>query len=522
MAADREGVPDDRKRGWRLPDLTLDRLWLIFPVVILVILSFHHSVRLLDFWWHLKVGQIIVETMSLPRVDMFSFTVPGTEFILQNWLTETIYYLLFRLGKLELLIAIHTLLLVASFIPIYHLCWEATQRVRLAVFSSGITLLALAAYANARPQIVSFLLFACFYWSLVRFCQGRRSYLWFLPMLMAFWVNLHGAFVLGLGLIAIHLFSESMRRLVLGSGHQTLSATQLGILSAVFCLSLGATLLNPEGPGVFEYVVGVLQDPGSQLFVTEWKPPNIKSLPGVVFFFGPFFVTLPIMLFSSRKLRFTEFCLFVVFGVFALSALRNGIWFSMIISPIVARMLTGTFVAETTRSPFLTRIISQNVGDGGSGNPFMNWVILLVFLTGAIVSSPWLFPRFFQKPIWQEETPVSAMDFLEEQALSGNIFHSQIYGDYLVWRLWPKQRSLIDGRMHIFGEDLARDYLATFSDTCWERRLEKWKIRYLLLRKNDKLLEGTDRIIQEARTSENWQAIYEDELCIIFEKAAPG
>jgi hypothetical protein len=194
----------------------------------------------------------------------------------------------------------------------------------------------------------------------------------------------------------------------------------------------------------------------------------------------------------------------------------------MTISPIVARLLAGTLVDETMGPPFLTRIHSQNKGDGSTGNPFMNWVILLVFLAGTIVSSPWLFPHFFQKPIWQEETPVGAMDFLEEQGLRGNIFHSQIYGDYLVWRLWPMQRSLIDGRMHIFGEELARDYLATFSDSCWERRLEKWKIRYLLLRKNDPLLEGTDRIIQEAWASENWQAIYEDELCIIFEKAAPG
>jgi hypothetical protein len=110
------------------------------------------------------------------------------------------------------------------------------------------------------------------------------------------------------------------------------------------------------------------------------------------------------------------------------------------------------------------------------------------------------------------------MDFLERQDLRGNIFHSQIYGDYMVWRLWPRQRSLIDGRIHIFGEELVRDYLAAFTDTCWERRLEKWKIKYLLLKKNDQFLKGTDRLTEEARTSANWRVIYEDKLSVLFKK----
>jgi len=337
---------------------------------------------------------------------------------------------------------------------------------------------------------------------------------------MAFWVNLHGAFVLGLGLMAFFLASESIRRYVHGPRHQTLSVSRLGLLCGVLVLSLGATLLNPEGFGVFEYVAGVLKDPGSQIWVTEWKPPNIRKLPGIVFFFGPFFLSLPALLFSSRKLRLTEFCLYFGFAAFALSALRNGIWFSLVIPPIVARSLTGTILGGEEQSS-LSRSLpqqGQHKGARGPGSSVMNWIVVLALLSGATVSSPWLFPRFFQKPIWQKDTPVGVMDFLEKQDLQGNIFHSQIYGDYMVWRLWPRQRSLIDGRIHIFGEELVRDYLAAFTDTCWERRLEKWKIKYLLLKKNDQFLKGTDRLTEEARTSANWRVIYEDEISVLFEK----
>ena len=121
------------------PPLTMGHLWLALPLVILIIIGFRHYLRLLDFWWHLKIGQIILDTQSIPRNDLFSYTVNGTLFVLQNWLTEVIYYLIFTVGGFPLLIFSNAMLLTVTFLLIYNLCWHATgRRIGLSVFSVSI------------------------------------------------------------------------------------------------------------------------------------------------------------------------------------------------------------------------------------------------------------------------------------------------------------------------------------------------------------------------------------------------
>ena len=51
---------------------------LLIVVVFLVIFSFDlaHTTGI-DFWWHLKTGELIVASGSIPRADPFSHTALG-------------------------------------------------------------------------------------------------------------------------------------------------------------------------------------------------------------------------------------------------------------------------------------------------------------------------------------------------------------------------------------------------------------------------------------------------------------
>jgi len=107
------------------------------------------------------------------------------------------------------------------------------------------------------------------------------------------------------------------------------------------------------------------------------------------------------------------------------------------------------------------------------------------------------------------------MDYIEQHALRGNIFHPQIYGDYLIWRLWPQQRSFIDGRVHLFHDSVVRDYRLSFNDSHWDERLARYDIKYLLLSKD----EDENRMIMEtAGASGTWRLVYEDSVSILFER----
>ena len=504
--------------GWP-PPITLDHLWFALPVVLVIIMGFRHRLRLLDFWWHLKIGEIIVGTFSIPRTDIFSYTVEGETFVLQNWLTEAIYALVYRTGGLELLIVANTLVLVTAFLAIYHLCWDPLQRVRPVVLSAGFAVVALAwVYSNVRPQTFSFLFFAIFYWVLVRYSQNQISFPWTLPLLMAFWVNLHGAFVLGLGLIFLFLCCETVRRISRGPQPHTLSPQKLRLLLYVFVVTVVASLVNPETYKVYDYVLTVLRDPGSQIYVTEWQPPTFKSFSGQVCFYGPFLGSLLVILYSRRKLNLTELALYLGFAGFAVTSVRNGIWFSLIVSPIVARSLAD-LKPDTDFQPLrMIRLWSGARDSGASGRNTaspVNVVVAIIMLAGCILSTPWLRPAITGNPLWESDTPVAVFDFIESEQLTGHIFHPQSYGDYLIWRLWPHQKSFVDGRVHIFGGELVKDYVNVHHDSCWEKRLEPYDIDYLLLKASGESSEGLQK---SAAESPNWELLYKDELSVLFRR----
>ena len=45
-----------------------------------------------DLWWHLRTGQWIVETGHIPHSDPFSFTRAGTAWVSHEWLSEVVFY----------------------------------------------------------------------------------------------------------------------------------------------------------------------------------------------------------------------------------------------------------------------------------------------------------------------------------------------------------------------------------------------------------------------------------------------
>ncbi|RME47787.1 MAG: hypothetical protein D6791_04955, partial [Chloroflexi bacterium] len=64
-----------------LPRLRIEHLFLLIPMMVVVWMGFMHPLRRLDFWWHLKVGEIIFTTRQIPRVDLFSYTRAGEPFV---------------------------------------------------------------------------------------------------------------------------------------------------------------------------------------------------------------------------------------------------------------------------------------------------------------------------------------------------------------------------------------------------------------------------------------------------------
>jgi len=502
--------------------MTIEHLWLGLPVFVLLWKNFLFPLPVLDFWWHLKMGKVIATTGSIPNVDLFSFTAAGKPFILQNWLAELGYYGLYQLGDLPLVMFFNTLLVLATFLPLYFLCLEAATSLRLGVAVG--TLAALGVLGTVRPQTFSFLMFSLYYFVLVRYRSRSKDLLWVLPLLMVFWVNLHGAFVLGLGLMALFIVSEGSRRLIGGAGTDVLTVAEIRRLAIVLAVCALATLVNPEGYKVYEYVRTVMADGASQQLVAEWQPPRVNDLGGIVLFYGPFFLTLLAFMYARSKPDLTELALFIVFGVFGLMSLRNGAWFSIVAYPLLARYCSDVDFRKLQplrRYKLIDRPLcwfAERSSGGGPTFPRMNLLLASLAIFVLVLQTPWVRPTVYKTSLIQQGTPIGAIDFIEQHGLKGNIFHPQIFGDYLIWRLWPEQKSFFDGRVHIFGLDFVRKYLLLYHDSHWEELLENWKVQYLLLSKSAGETDSLD-MIASARQSHRWKTLYEDEVSVLMEKA---
>ena len=516
----------DKAGSWSLPQIRIEHIWLSIPIVLVAGFGFLLKLRLIDFWWHLKAGEIIVNTRSIPKTDLFSFTAAGQPFILQNWLVEVIYYATYRTGGLALLVFLNAMLLVAALLPVYHLCRQATDKLRLAVITALLPAVLLLYFGSVRSQVFSFVLFSLFYWVLSEYRQCKSDWLWTLPLMMILWVNVHGAFVLGLGLITIFLGCELLRRIAYGDRPDTLSSGKLARLGVFLVLTVTATVVNPEVHRIYAYVRAVATNPASQTLVLEWQPPRINEAVGIVLFYGPFFITWLVLLGAARKPDLVDLVLVVTFSVLGISSLRNGAWFALIAAPVVARYYPtisfSTLMQAIRRFSFGRRLLNRLAARRETTPPIryrLNRQIAILLLTIVVLVCPWVYPHLgnpaFGNTLWEPNTPVSAMDYIEQRGLQGNIYHPQIYGDYLIWRLWPRQRSFVDGRVHLFDNSVIRDYRLSFIDPHWDERLTRYNIKYLLLSKQE---DENRAMIDSARDAANWNLLYEDATSILFER----
>jgi hypothetical protein len=496
---------------------TRRQLWSSIPLFFILQKCFRDDIPLFDFWWHLKMGEIILAERAIPRFDAFSFTVTGNLFIVQNWLSEVILYGVYRCGGYELLLFLNALIFISVIFIVYRLCLQLSQNLWASVLAATVVALGIA--SNLRPQIFSFMLFALFYSILAsHYSSGGRRIYW-LPVLMLFWVNTHGAFVLGLGLIGIYLLVEAIDYRM--DSLKGLSRSHGGLfgLASVLLLSILATLVNPEGYGVYDYIITVVNDPSSQLFVMEWQPPAIKTIGGILMFFLPFFLTMVALVLSEKRPSLIDLTLFACFSIFALTAVRNCAWFLMIVGPILARYLAlvpWANLASTLWRGNRTKKMGMEITSTQKMRG-INLAVAALLIVLVVVKSPWWRSQYLGDSLLKAEIPVGAVDYIEQNDLRGNIFHLQGYGDYMLWRLWPKQKVFFDGRVHIYGEEFVRAYLEIMQGIDWEERLSKQNIRFVLLPK-DNTEKGARGLIGKIRHSSSWKLLFEDENSVLWEK----
>ncbi len=474
--------------------LNFRRVFAIVMLIMVFVLALRQATKLdPDLWWHIAAGEVIVNTGAIPHVDDFSFTKNGVEWVAHEWLSEVLIYGIYKYAGMVALVFIFCLIIAGTLYLIYRRCegkpYAASLAILLAAASSS-------PLYGVRPQMITLLLAAIYITLLENFAENRRSkLLWWLPLLMVFWVNLHAGFALGLALIGLYI----VRALLDGKVHLVRP------LAIMWLISTAVVPLNPNGFRMFSYPYETLKSPAMAALIQEWASPDfhkITYLPFALLLLG----TAAVLALSSKRISKGRLFVFLILAIGALRSVRHIPIFALIAAPIFAEHL-WTILKD--------RGWERSLG-GAEAAPngpklAINFVLLIavVFFAGSRV---WHFAQN-QRAYEKIRNPVDAVDFMETQQSLGPIYNEYGWGGYLIYRLYPNHRVYIDGRADVYGDQFFAETMKTHDGVGdWAGVLNRYGIRTVLLEPNAPL----SNLLKS--DSGNWKVVYEDDQSIIFSR----
>jgi len=109
-----------------------------------------------------------------------------------------------------------------------------------------------------------------------------------------------------------------------------------------------------------------------------------------------------------------------------------------------------------------------------------------------------------------KNVPLGAVQWLNENQTSGNLFNSYNWGGYLTWAL-PQTPVFIDGRADLYGTELMNEWWNVVNGTPQGFSvLDQWKVQTILLEPSWPVIE--------LLPSKGWREVYQDNMAVVFVK----
>jgi hypothetical protein len=343
-------------------------------------------------------------------------------------------------------------------------------------------------------------------------------------------------------MVALYILGESleylfeMRRLPqeIGMNHRLSAIVKPYAIVAL--LSFMATLITPQGIRLYMHIGRYLSNSRLLSLIEEFKSPDFHTPLGRLI--EVLLLLSAISLYEIiRRRRFTEGLLLLLWLHLSLYAARNAALGMVIVIPIIARNITSLIDEarsrltsdQSNRSWFLYALNDLHQGILAI-NKQLNGAIIhvaaLLFIAITIYSAKedigWtkrILPSQFSENIF----PSKAVEFIEgslddpraefHNKLHGNMFSTDYYGGYCIYRLYPKLKVFMDGRSDFYQQGgLVNDMLDILQmKPNVAMLLDRHKVQWLLIPQDAPLAAW-------AQVNANWMSIYQDKNTRIFIK----
>src|SRR5262249_52222278 len=152
-------------------------------------------------------------THTIPRSDPFSISTAGKPWYAWEWLYDCLLAVAYRMGGLNGVVWLAAMLIAVSFAVVFRMMLRRGTSMPVAVLLVLLAASASTIHFFARPHVASWILTVVWF-ALLEDSEltGETRRLWWLPLLMLVWVNVHGGFLVAFVLLGIY-FANAGREL---------------------------------------------------------------------------------------------------------------------------------------------------------------------------------------------------------------------------------------------------------------------------------------------------------------------
>ena len=397
---------------------------------------------------HLATGVRMVRTgviPAIPRVDPYTFTARGHEWVVQSWLPSL------AVGWAHRLAGAHTVLLLSG-VTMGALAWVIVSLARTgrpwrtAIAALAALLVSMPGWAP-RPLLAGLL---CLGLTLLIVERGWSPW-WLVPVVWV-WVNSHGSFPLGL------------LWLLLAAAGSYADRNRISLrYAAAFVGGLALSVVNPLGLRLLTFPSAAFTKREVFSHIVEWQSPDFQAASGVVMLGG---LVVAVVVLARSRLTWRDALPVAAFVALGLSSQRNMAPLGVVLAPALARAMSTGEESRVGSEAFRVVVTGFAVAA----------VVGALFSTQGAAIDTSNYP--VRSVAWLErngrfEAPhrVATMDFV---------------GNYLELRRGARGDVFIDDRADMFPISLERDYRAMRDGTDrGPAALDRWRIDTVLWRSDD-------------------------------------
>jgi hypothetical protein len=479
-----------QKRFVKLFALTALLIW-----VANVCLDLKYSVHDPDIWWHLRVGDWILENHGVPHIGILSRTAANTPWVAYSWGYEVLLSLAYRCFGLLGVGFFGTALTLAVAVMVFWMLHRLSGRFWVSCGLSVAACYPVLFTLMPRPVFFTMILFIITLTLILEANRsGRVQPLYWLPLVFAVWANLHiqfayGLLVLGI-FVAVNLAQRWFQKLNIypGSLHPSVLPGDRLLLILAGCMA--ATCIGPNWFHLYEVIFEYTKAKYAYSMMIELQAINFR--------------------FSENYVQL----LLTAAGFFALGRQKKLDPFLLVLlticSVVAFRTMRDSWFICFPAAACIADIVRQEK-DFDQPETALEWAgVAAVVCVGVWLLAPGkdFTERGLDNSI-SDFFPVNAVNFLRKNPVPGPLYNDLTWGGFLTWYT-PGYPVAIDGRNDLYGDALDEVFVKS------ERAEPSYTTDPYLNESGVVLLRRVLPLARQLSLDSRFKIIYEDALSVVF------